>query len=68
MCQNAHLSCSAIAVQVGADEADSGSLRGGRMDEETEVLEWMLNVFCTETGVIRAKKHRRDCKPINSVC
>lgn len=26
----------------------------GRMDEETEVLEWMLNVFCTETGVIVA--------------
>jgi len=26
----------------------------GRMDEETEVLEWMLNVFCTETGVIIA--------------
>merc|ERR1719320_1380798 len=24
----------------------------GRMDEETEVLEWMLNVFCTETGLI----------------
>jgi len=24
----------------------------GRMDDETEVLEWMLNVFCTETGLI----------------
>jgi len=24
----------------------------GRMDEETEVLEWMLNVFCTETGIV----------------